>query len=235
MSGLEIAGVALGVLPILVEVVKSYSTVSKKLRTLRHCSREVKSIWERLKVHKGIFMNEVRLLLQLIEDEADVERMLEDTGDPRWTSQQLNEKLSAVLKTSFEICCGIVEDTKGIVDSMQNELKKFDVLLDQKSKVSVPARASHLRHASVRGKCKSSIFVHPLTPQYRVNLSSRPSNDWAGRSKSPLTSPDTRNAFRAFEKGMAIYVRSGLRLAPSNNMRSAQQALASLQSPCQLR
>lgn len=143
MSGIEIAGLALGVLPILIEVVKCYSTVSKKVHTLRYYSTEIESISKQLKVHKGIFLNEVRLLLRSIEDEEEVESMLADASDQRWTSKRLNDKLSAVLQGSFEICRSIVEETKDIIEAMKEEMSQFDVLLEQRSKVSVSARALH--------------------------------------------------------------------------------------------
>lgn len=137
MSGIEIAGLAFGVLPILIEVVKSYSTVSKKVHTLRHYSKEIKSISAQLKVHNGIFLNEVRLLLRSIEDEDEVESMLEDAADGRWTSRQLNEKLRTVLRDSFDICHSVIEEMRETIEVMREEMAKFDVLLDQKSKVSV--------------------------------------------------------------------------------------------------
>ena len=81
MSGIEIAGLVFGVLPILVESVKAYSTVTDGLHTFRHYSREVKSVALQLKVHNGIFLNHCRLLLRLVEDEKDIELMLDDKED----------------------------------------------------------------------------------------------------------------------------------------------------------
>lgn len=138
MSGFEVAGVALALLPILIEVVKSYSTIAKKVHTLRHYSRDVKSISEQLKVHNGIFLNEVRLLLRSVQAEDEVEGMLDDTSDRRWVNEHLDDNLRAVLRESFEVCRGIVEETKDIIKAMEDELAKFDDLLFHKSKVSGP-------------------------------------------------------------------------------------------------
>lgn len=135
MSGIEIAGLAFGVLPILIEVVKSYSTVADGLRTFRHYSREVKAISVQLNVQNGIFLNHCRLLLRLIEDDEAAEDMLEDRSDRRWTSKELNDKLNVVLKDSFDLCRDIVEGTKDVVDEMKVELEKFDDLRAQKRKV----------------------------------------------------------------------------------------------------
>ncbi|KAJ4380965.1 hypothetical protein N0V86_003312 [Didymella sp. IMI 355093] len=134
MSGIEVAGLVFGVLPILIEVVKSYEDITKKVRTLRHYSKEVKSTSEQLKVHNGIFLNEVRLLLRSIEAEEDVEIMLGNAADQRWISKNLDDKLRNVLRDSFEICCGIIEETKDTIETMREELRKFDILVDQKMK-----------------------------------------------------------------------------------------------------
>jgi hypothetical protein len=136
MSGLEIAGLAFGILPILIELVKSYSTISRKVHTLRHYSREVRSISEQLKIHKGIFLNEVRLLLRSIEDEKEVESMLNEADDRRWKARDLNDKIAAVLGESFDLCRSIIESTKDIIDAMGNDMARFDEILEQKTKVS---------------------------------------------------------------------------------------------------
>jgi hypothetical protein len=135
MSGIEVAGLVFGVLPILFEAVRAYSAVSHGLHTFRHWSREVKSVALKLKVHNGIFLNECRLLLRLVEEEQVTEDMLEDRADWRWKSKELNEKLNAVLKDSLELCCSIIEETKDTVASMEEEMKKFNVLQEQKQKV----------------------------------------------------------------------------------------------------
>jgi hypothetical protein len=136
MSGLEIAGLTFGILPILIEVIKSYSTISKKVHTLRHYSKEVRSISEQLKIHNGIFLNEVRLLLRSIEDEKEVESMLNEADDRRWRGRKLNDKIAAVLGESFDLCRSIIESTKDIIDAMGDDMARFDEILKQKTKVS---------------------------------------------------------------------------------------------------
>ena len=155
MSGIEIAGLAFGVLPILIEAVKAYSTISKKVHTLRHYSKEVKSISEQLKVHNGIFLNEVRLLMRSIEAEEEVESMLEDAADQRWSSELLNNKLRTILRDSFEVCRSIMEETKETIEAMRAEMATFDILLDQKTKVSGPCAAPERRAICFRSLLRS--------------------------------------------------------------------------------
>ncbi|KAE8845897.1 hypothetical protein PTNB73_01878 [Pyrenophora teres f. teres] len=134
MSGIEVAGLVFGVLPILFEAVRAYSAISKGLHTFRHWSKEVRSIALQLKVNDGIFLNECRLLLRLVEDEQAAEYMLKDQKDWRWTSKELNDKLGDVLKNSLDICCSIIQETKDIAETMEEEMKKFNILQEQKQK-----------------------------------------------------------------------------------------------------
>jgi hypothetical protein len=141
MSGIEVAGLVFGILPILVEVVKSFSTVADGLHTFRHYSKEVKSISLQVNVQNGIFLNHCRLMLRLVEDEKAAEDMLEDRSDRRWTSKDLNDKLNNVLRDSFELCYSIIEETKDIIDEIKEEMENFDELKARKNKVcACPAR-----------------------------------------------------------------------------------------------
>jgi hypothetical protein len=135
MSGIEVAGLAFGILPILIEVVKSYSTVADGLHTFRHYSKEVRAISLQLNVQNSIFLNHCRLLLRLVEDDKAAEDMLENRDDRRWTSAELNDKLNIVLRESFDLCRDIVEGTKEIIDEIKHELVRFDDLKAQKTTV----------------------------------------------------------------------------------------------------
>jgi hypothetical protein len=137
MSGIEVAGLAVGVVPILVEVVKSYSTVREKVRTFRHCTQEVKEISADFCVIQITFKNEVRWLLRAIQNEQQAKSILDDGEDWRLVSGELSTQLHAVLKDSYGTCCDIMERTKLILEEMEDELEKFDVLLIEKSQVSV--------------------------------------------------------------------------------------------------
>ncbi|KAH7116725.1 hypothetical protein B0J11DRAFT_442323 [Dendryphion nanum] len=134
MSGFEVASVFLGVLPLLIEAVKSYSSVSASLSTFRHYSREVKTVQRQLKVHHRIFLNECRLLLRLVEDEQGAKDMLDNELDDRWTDKRLNSRFRGVLKENFELCKIIVEACKEILDEIWDELRKFDVLKEKQNK-----------------------------------------------------------------------------------------------------
>jgi hypothetical protein len=135
MSGVEVAGLVCGVLPIFIETLKAYSFVSRSLHTFRHYSKAVKSVRVQFYVHQGIFFNECRLLLRLVEDEQGTKDMLDDENDSRWCSKEFNDKMNSILKDNFELCKRILEATKEIADEMKEELRKFDILVERKDNV----------------------------------------------------------------------------------------------------
>lgn len=136
MSGIEIAGLVIGVLPLLVELVKSYSAISRRAHVLRHYGKAVKSLSTQLETQNGLFMNEIRLLLLCVEEENVIEDMLANDDNERWTSDELGKKLHRVLGDNYIICCNIIEEIKDMIEGLQNDLKQFDVFWDRKLKVS---------------------------------------------------------------------------------------------------
>lgn len=136
MSGLEVTGLAFGVLPIILEVVKSYSTIRDKVRTFRRCTQEVEDLFVEFKAVRVIFMNEVRLILRSIENKQQARLDLEGTNDQCWASREIDDQLSAVLRDNYDVCGEIMRRTKRVHEEMMTELGKFDLLLSQKSPVS---------------------------------------------------------------------------------------------------
>ncbi|KAF2005194.1 hypothetical protein P154DRAFT_354315 [Amniculicola lignicola CBS 123094] len=148
MSGIEVAGLVFGIIPLLIETLKSYSKVSSSFHTFRHWSKEVKKLQIQLKVHHGIFCNECRLLLRLVEGEKGANDMMDDESDQRWKSKEVNERMSKVLKNNLELCQSIIEASKDTVDELNEELKRFEVFYDQKLEhESIKVAARRLRNA----------------------------------------------------------------------------------------
>lgn len=138
MSGVEVAGLVFGVLPIAFEALRAYSSVSDGLHTFRHWSREVDRISMKLGVYNGIFLNECRLLLRLVEDDKTADDMLRDETNHRWSNRALNLRLKSLLQDNIDICCSIMEDTRDTVADMIEEMQKFSILHEQKQKVRAP-------------------------------------------------------------------------------------------------
>lgn len=132
MSGLEIAGLAFGVLPILFEVVKSYSVICDKIRIFRRCTQELGDILIEFKATRVVFLNEVRLLLGSIQNKKKTELDLKNYNNQRWINRETEDQLRAVLRDNYDICGEIIQHISRFLEEMASELENFDPFLSQK-------------------------------------------------------------------------------------------------------
>jgi hypothetical protein len=156
MSGLEVAGVCLGVLPVLLEAVKAYSSLSRSLRIFRHYSSELKLIERQFLVRRGMFQNECCLFLRLLGDDRAAKDMVDNESDDRWFDEGLDAKLGAALQDNIILCRIAIEASKDAIDDLQEELHKFDVFVE--NKIEVRARAAFF----VRPKLKILGRTHQI-------------------------------------------------------------------------
>lgn len=136
MSGIEVAGLAIGVLPVIAEALKSYRKVYDTLRTFRYYSREVKRIKEQLEVCQQIFLNECSLLVQITVGDQFSHVMLADTNHGLWKSSGLEEIASKRLNKGYQTCKSIITNTKCTILQMEDDVGSFDALAEYKEKVS---------------------------------------------------------------------------------------------------
>ena len=137
MSGVEAAGLFLGVLPVVIEAVKAYHTTCEKIQIFRHYSREVERIRKQFRVRQRMFLNECHLLLQLVVDDDVTKAMLGDFEHSLWRDKDLNNQLNNYLSDSYQSCKDIVEDTQTILEDVGEELRCFDVIASEKLKVKL--------------------------------------------------------------------------------------------------
>jgi hypothetical protein len=133
----EAASLFLGVLPVVIEAVKSYQTVREKIRVFRHYSREVKRVQKEFRVREQMFLNECRLLLQLVVDERKTAAMIKDAHHELWKDEGLDVQLMWCLSGSYESCKDLIEIMLATVEEIENDLKCFDVISEQKTKVNI--------------------------------------------------------------------------------------------------
>ena len=135
MSGLEVAGLGVGILlPLVVEALKGYSTTRKQLKTYRAYSNEVRRLYNHFGIQRDNYFNECQLLLQdLVGDDA--EDMLDDCSHHRWGDSDLAERIRKRLENNYDNCVRIMKAIKETLEEVAEELKPFDVLLSEKSQV----------------------------------------------------------------------------------------------------
>lgn len=128
--------IALGVLQLTGVAIKLSLLLQKKIKVFRNYSREVSRVLKGVNRQQKNFLHEIHLLLRLAkQDEDDIERMLQDSEDPQWSSPALQSSLDAALSKSLAIAQDIVEDIKSTLEALQIELDCFDEFLWMSVKV----------------------------------------------------------------------------------------------------
>ncbi|KAI9686883.1 MAG: hypothetical protein M1822_002636 [Bathelium mastoideum] len=134
---MEVAGIVLGVLPLIVEAVKSYKATYEKVKIFQHYSREV-SLFHTLRIYrvqnllsaqKQVFFNEYLLLLgMVVQDDYKLHALIEDGSDYISEDQALDLRLLRCLGNNHETCRNIIDDILDSLDQIQRKLSCFDVL-----------------------------------------------------------------------------------------------------------
>lgn len=131
MSGIEVAGLALGALPLIIQAIKVYaggvSTVERYFKyeiPLRDLHRAVEAEYV-------IYQNTCEELLNsVVEDNEDRAALLDQPGGPGWKRPELEAALRERLSRSYPAYIGTMESMMRIVSEIKRLLK-----LDKAGKV----------------------------------------------------------------------------------------------------
>ncbi|KAK5726019.1 hypothetical protein LTR15_004210 [Elasticomyces elasticus] len=122
MSGIEIVGVVLGVLPLIVQGLQKYSEGVSTTKRLLHPDRELRRLRLRVNAELQIFRNTARLLLVNITTEADVVALINNPNASIWNEGELENKLKTTLDSSYKIWREVMENMHEAVDELQSRL-----------------------------------------------------------------------------------------------------------------
>ncbi|KAH5010706.1 hypothetical protein HBI75_204750 [Parastagonospora nodorum] len=104
MAGIEVASLALGAVPIIIEILKSYHIVRDRFNTFRKYTSVVNELRLSYVSAAAIFKNDCQLLLlAVVEDARDVSPMLKDPTHEAWMYPQLEERFRAFLEEDYSL------------------------------------------------------------------------------------------------------------------------------------
>ncbi|CAJ2505784.1 Uu.00g131780.m01.CDS01 [Anthostomella pinea] len=109
----EILGVvsgALGLLPVMVEVIRGFQAVRKGL------------------IQETRFLNECELLLCLVVTGEEAHNIMKDTGHQKWTEDALDVMLEESLERSYSACSTVVTMMREAQQEISTEPRAFDVV-----------------------------------------------------------------------------------------------------------
>jgi hypothetical protein len=123
MSGIEVAGLVFGVIPIIVEILKSYRTARDRLNTFRKHTQIANEVQLRYRVAATNFSNDCQLLLKgVIDDACELSQMVGDPQHSGWQDPQLESRFRAFLEPDHTL----FED---IITLIQNVLRDTEAAL----------------------------------------------------------------------------------------------------------
>jgi hypothetical protein len=129
MSGIEIAGLVFGVIPLVVEILKHYSTAKSRLIAFSRHTAVVCDIQLGFQVAAANFNNDCRLLLQAVVDQAaDVAELIEDPTDKRWLEQanDIEKRLRGLMEGDYDMYQNIVTRIRDILRETHESLIKLE-------------------------------------------------------------------------------------------------------------
>lgn len=101
MSGLEVAGLAFGVVPIFLEVIKGYRATRETLHSFSSFSTALKRLQVRVNTQEALFRNECRLVLRLALGDMQGSEMLRDPLHQLWNDSNVEKSLSMTFGESY--------------------------------------------------------------------------------------------------------------------------------------
>lgn len=134
MSGIEVAGLVFGVVPIFFEILKSYGWAGKKLDTFKRHHDVVREIQLDFRLEERTFRTECHLLLaSVVDDKEELLSVLQHPDDGPWDRddvKRVNEGLQRLMGDDFAICEEIVVKIRDLLRNTTADLARLDSLSD---------------------------------------------------------------------------------------------------------
>ena len=137
MSGIEAAGLALTILPLMVSALQHYEDCFRPFLRYKRFAKEADVFRKLFSVQKAIFRNQCAILLQeLVEHDAALAilngaRHLSDFDD------DLERRLNELLGESKEPCVAIMNAIHDKLSDMESESQQLEITIQQERQVHV--------------------------------------------------------------------------------------------------
>lgn len=123
MSGIEIAGLALGAFPLLISALEHYRESAEVLEDWWQIKKEYKKCKNEVKFHELAFETNVqRFLLPLIADDDEIANLIADPGSQIWKDPAWEVKLKERLPRSYDLFLDTIHDIQVTISRLRDEL-----------------------------------------------------------------------------------------------------------------
>lgn len=122
MSGLEVAGVVLGALPLIISALEHYADGINTAKRYWRYKSEIRSLILQVKTERGIFLNTIEQLLNGIVRIEQIETFLSSPRGDIWRDHDIDSKLKERLRGVYEIYRDNVEGMKTSLKGIMGKL-----------------------------------------------------------------------------------------------------------------
>lgn len=149
MSGFEVVGVVLGVLPLIISAIEHYNDIVDPIMTYRKYSTTLQTLMTEINAQRDIFQNECILILSQFVDQHVLEDMLKDPKhDLRYqlkNDQQVQENLSTMVGSHSEQLQGILKLINNSLHDIYDETKHLPNGLERPQRNDVSPQIKQFR------------------------------------------------------------------------------------------
>lgn len=119
MSGIEVAGLVLGALPLLLQGIDSYASSLSRIDQTVNPSRELSKARDRLYLESVIFDNTCRILLAGITSPEEIDALLREPEGKQWKEPSLQWKFEQILDSSSIPAQKAISEIHGAVSKLR--------------------------------------------------------------------------------------------------------------------
>ena len=173
MSGIEAAGLVLGIFPLLISALEHYRESAEVLSSWLAFKRKYQKVKHDIEWLRFSYTQNLReLLLPLICDEDEVEVLLTDPLGKLWSEPELESKLKERLAGAYIHCLRAIKDVNEVMEKWKHELGlgKLDVKVGVFPLVTTPKSQ---RYTNQRQASKGKINFHLFRIKFAFSQSNR--------------------------------------------------------------
>jgi hypothetical protein len=132
MSGIEVAGIVLGAIPLVISGLEHYGEGARTIRSMWDYPKEFATLSRRLRVENETFRNTMELVLSGFVGDGTLSDMLTQPGGQAWTETRIEQELHRTLQGSHAVFLETVVDMNRALVTFMERLR-----LDTDGKVSL--------------------------------------------------------------------------------------------------
>jgi hypothetical protein len=126
MTGAEVVGLALAVLPLVVNQLDNYVRGLESIKGLRRYRRELEGYSSTLSAQYAIFLNTLEIFLQdVVDDHDDRSELISKPGGPGWKDAQFQRRMAERLGRDYNVFTGTLTGLCGLLEGLSNKLDRY--------------------------------------------------------------------------------------------------------------